>query len=194
MLDGLRAAAQANFTHVLVMDSDGQHPACLIPDFIGLSSNNPTAMILGVPIFGPDAPLLRVICRRLSNILTNIATSGAIGDSLFGFRVYPVAPLLSIMESQRSMRRFDFDAEAATRLSWRGTPAINRPAPVRYPRPQHGGISHFHYGRDNILLALMHARLLAEAIIQRKRFFFEKKKQKTFGPAGVGNSRAKLPT
>jgi len=27
----------------------------------------------------------------------------------------------------------------------------------------------------------------------RKRFFFEKKKQKTFGPAGAGNGRANVP-
>ncbi len=64
------------------------------------------------------------------------------------------------MESSRWMRRFDFDAEAAVRLSWRGVPAINQPAPVRYLRAQEGGVSHFRYGRDNALLTIMHARLM----------------------------------
>ena len=58
------------------------------------------------------------------------------------------------------MRRFDFDAEAVVRLSWAGVPAINRPAPVRYFSNAEGGVSHFRYVGDNILLAAMHARLI----------------------------------
>jgi hypothetical protein len=58
------------------------------------------------------------------------------------------------------MRRFDFDAEAAVRLSWRGVPAINHKARVRYFRVAEGGISHYRYGRDNALLVAMHARLV----------------------------------
>jgi glycosyltransferase involved in cell wall biosynthesis len=162
VLEGLRAAAGAGFTHVLVMDADGQHPAALIPEFLALSRQNPEAMILGVPVFDSTAPWVRVVWRRVSNLLTGLETFGAIGDSLFGFRVYPVAALLAVMEGKRRMRRFDFDAEAAVRLSWRGVRAINRKAPVRYPRAEEGGVSHFRYGRDNLLLTLMHARLILE--------------------------------
>jgi len=57
------------------------------------------------------------------------------------------------------MRRFDFDPEAAVRLVWRGLPVVNLPAPVRYLRPDEGGVSHFDYWRDNRLLVGMHARL-----------------------------------
>ncbi len=162
VLDGLRAASAAGFTHVLVMDGDGQHPATLIPEFISLSSQNPEAMILGKPVFDGTAPLLRVICRRLSNALAKIETCGAIGDSLFGFRVYPVGPLLAVMENTDKMRRFDFDAEAAIRLVWHGVPVINKPAPVRYFRKAENGVSHFRYVRDNVLLTAMHTRLLME--------------------------------
>ena len=59
------------------------------------------------------------------------------------------------------MRRFDFDSEAAIRLSWQGVPAINRPTPVRYFGPGEGGVSHFKYLRDNLLLLFMYARLFA---------------------------------
>jgi glycosyltransferase involved in cell wall biosynthesis len=167
VLDGLRAACRQGFTHVLVMDADGQHPAAAIPEFLALSRQHPEAMILGVPVFDETAPWVRVAGRRLSNILTRLQTSGAIGDSLFGFRVYPVGALLRVMEGSRWMRGFDFDAEAAVRLSWCGVRAINRRAPVRYPRAEAGGVSHFRYGRDNLLLASMHARLLAGLIWRR---------------------------
>jgi glycosyltransferase involved in cell wall biosynthesis len=167
VLDGLRAAARNGFSHVLVMDSDGQHPASSIPEFLALSRQYPEAMILGVPVFDETAPWIRVAGRRLCNVLTRLETGGAIGDSLFGFRVYPVGPLLSVMEASRWMRGFDFDAEAAVRLSWRGVRALNRPAPVRYFRPEAGGVSHFRYGRDNAVLAVMHIRLLASLLISQ---------------------------
>jgi glycosyltransferase involved in cell wall biosynthesis len=162
VFDGLRAAAMDGFTHVLIMDADGQHPASSIPEFMQLSRQNPQAMILGSPVFDDTAPRIRVIGRRVSNALTRLETLSSIGDSLFGFRVYPLEVLMAIMESTRRMRRFDFDTEAVVQLSWRGVPAINRPAPVRYFHAEDGGVSHFRYGRDNIVLAAMHARLIGE--------------------------------
>ena len=59
------------------------------------------------------------------------------------------------------MRRFDFDSEAAIRLHWQGVPAINVATPVRYFRRDEGGISHFNYLRDNLLLTAMYCRLAA---------------------------------
>jgi len=162
VLVGLQAASERGFTHALTMDSDGQHPADRIVDFMAASADRPEAMVLGQPIFSADAPRLRVRGREISNWWVKLETFGAgIGDSLFGFRVYPIGPLLAEMLAGRWMRRFDFDAEAAVRLSWRGVPAVNRPVPVRYFRSGDGGVSHFHYGRDNILLTWMHLRLLA---------------------------------
>ena len=161
VLHGLRAARAEGFTHALVMDADGQHPAALIPEFMAASRREPDAMILGRPVFGPEAPLVRVRGRRVSNWWTHVETLGAgIGDSLYGFRVYPVEALLRVMERTRWMRRYDFDAEAAVRLAWEGARPVNIAAPVRYLKREEGGISHFRYGRDNLLLSFMHARLV----------------------------------
>ena len=162
VLHGLEKARAAGFTHALTMDSDGQHPADLIPAFMQASLAAPDAMILGRPVFDASAPLLRVRGRRVSNWWTNLETLGAgIDDSLYGFRVYPVGPLVDVMRRQRWMRRFDFDTEAVVRLAWRGVRPINVAAPVKYLRPEEGGVSHFRYGRDNTLLTWMHLRLMA---------------------------------
>jgi glycosyltransferase involved in cell wall biosynthesis len=164
---GLRAAQDAGFTHALVMDADGQHDAGSIEAMMAASQARPEAMILGAPIFDASAPLVRVLGRRLSNFWVYVETWWAgIGDSLFGLRVYPIAPLLVVFETTRWMRRFDFDPEAAVRLAWRGVPAINHPTPVRYFRPEQGGVSHFNYLRDNLLLSFMHARLVGEAVLR----------------------------
>jgi glycosyltransferase involved in cell wall biosynthesis len=161
VLHGLRAARDAGFTHALTMDADGQHPADLIGEFMSRSAARPGAMILGRPVFDASAPLLRVRGRRISNAWTDLETLGAgIDDSLYGFRVYPIAPLVEVMHGQRWMRRFDFDTEAVVRLAWRGVTPINIAAPVKYLRADEGGVSHFRYGRDNALLTWMHLRLL----------------------------------
>lgn len=162
LLHGLRAALAEGFTHALTMDADGQHDPSAIPEMMHRSQSQPSAMILGVPIFDSSAPGLRVAGRRVSNNLADIVTLWAgIGDSLFGLRVYPIAPLLRAFSTTRWMRRFDFDPEAAVRLCWQGVVPVNVPSAVRYYAPSDGGVSHFKYGRDNALLGFMYLRLFA---------------------------------
>lgn len=161
ILVGLQEAAVSGFTHALTMDSDGQHDATAIPDFMAASQQAPRALILGAPVFDASAPRLRVQGRRVSNWWANLETLWlGINDSLCGFRIYPIADLRAVMEKSRWMRRFDFDVEAAVRLTWRGLGLVNKPIAIRYFRPEEGGVSHFRYGRDNLLLAGMHARLM----------------------------------
>jgi glycosyltransferase involved in cell wall biosynthesis len=167
VLRALEAALAAGFTHALTMDADGQHPVDLIGAFMAASAAHPDAMILGRPVFDASAPLVRVRGRRVSNAWTNLETLGAgIADSLYGFRVYPIAPLVAVMRGQPWMRRFDFDTEAVVRLAWRGVRPINVDAPVRYLRPDEGGVSHFRYGRDNALLTWMHLRLMLGFVLR----------------------------
>ncbi len=167
VLEGIDQAARAGFTHALTMDSDGQHPADLIPTFMAASLKTPAAMVLGKPVFGPEAPALRVNGRKVSNGWANLETLWmGIGDSLFGFRVYPIAPLARIMRANRFMRRFDFDPEAVVRLCWAGVRPINIDAPVRYLSAEEGGVSHFKYLRDNTLLTWMHTRLFLGFVLR----------------------------
>jgi glycosyltransferase involved in cell wall biosynthesis len=167
VLHGIDQAAAQGFTHVLTMDSDGQHPAELIPSFMALSRRTAACMVLGVPVFDASAPRLRVRGRQVSNWWANLETLWAgIGDSLFGFRVYPIAPLRAVMQGQPWMRRFDFDPEAVVRLCWRGVKPVNMPAPVRYFSASEGGVSHFRYLRDNALLTWMHSRLFFGFVVR----------------------------
>ncbi|WP_354683672.1 glycosyltransferase family 2 protein [Cupriavidus necator] len=167
VIHGIEAAAAEGFTHVLVMDSDGQHPAHLIPEFMAASQRQPDAMVLGRPIFDASAPRERVYWRRMSNFWSDLETLWAgIGDSLFGFRIYPIAPLRAVMDESHWMRRFDFDPEVAVRLCWQGVRPINLDAPVRYFGKREGGVSHFRYLRDNLLLTWMHLRLVAGFLLR----------------------------
>lgn len=158
---GIKQALEDGFTHVLTMDADGQHPSAKIKTLMELSHNQPDAMILGVPVFDQDAPASRVQGRKISNFWANLETLWVgIGDSLFGFRVYPIKSLKAVMDTTRFARRFDFDPEVVVRLTWLDITIINIPVPVRYLSSEQGGVSHFNFLRDNILLTWMHARLV----------------------------------
>jgi hypothetical protein len=52
------------------------------------------------------------------------------------------------------------------RLAWRGVTPLNLDAPVKYLSAEEGGISHFRYGRDNVLLSWMHLRLMVEFLLR----------------------------
>ena len=121
----------------------------------------------GRSVFDASAPALRVRGRKISNWWANLETLWAgIGDSLYGFRVYPIDPLRAVMRGQRWMRRFDFDPEAAVRLCWHGVTPLNLPAPVKYLQADEGGVSHFNYRRDNLLLSWMHFRLMVGFVLR----------------------------
>lgn len=183
VLHGLEQAALAGFSHALCMDADGQHPADLIPSFMQRSQQAPESMVLGLPVFDASAPALRVKGRKISNWWANLETLWAgIGDSLYGFRVYPVLPLRDVMRAQRWMRRFDFDPEAAVRLCWRGVTPINVPAPVKYLQAHEGGVSHFNYRRDNLLLTWMHIRLMVGFVLRLPQLLLQRRRDR-HGPA-----------
>ncbi len=166
---GLMMAEAIGFTHALVMDADGQHPAGRIPDFMASSATALDALVMGWPVFGPDAPWIRIVWRRLSNAAAAVVTQRAVGDTLFGFRVYPIRPLLHAMQASRGMRRFDFDPEAVVRLAWNGVPLVHLPAQVRYLSPAEDGVSHFRYVRDNWLLIRMYCRLATLGVLRACR-------------------------
>jgi len=172
VLYALDFADKKGWGYAVVFDSDGQHEAADIPKFIAASRLHPNAMVLGVPIFGPDAPAIRIAGHFIGNWWANLETLwGGIQDSLFGFRVYPVSESLRILRSIGMGRRFDFDTQLVVRLYWEGVRPLNIPTPVRYRAKESGGVSHFRYVRDNLLLTFVHASLVVLAFAQLPKLF-----------------------
>lgn len=170
VLAGAHEALACGFSHALVMDADGQHPADRIGEFMEISDRAPGAVICGRPVFGPDAPRARLYGRKISVGLVRLETSGrGAADPLFGFRVYPLNALVQALGSTRGGRHYDFDPEVAVRLAWAGVPAINVDAACVYVEPGRGGVSHFRYLRDNLAMIAMHTRLIREMILGRRR-------------------------
>jgi len=157
MLAGFREAARLGATHVLQIDADGQHDTRDIPRFLAAAAAEPDAIINGAPVYDASVPKGRLYGRYLTHAWVWINTlSLAIRDSMCGFRAYPLAPVLALIEAEPIGRRMDFDPEIIVRLYWRGVPVRNLATPVRYPSD---GVSHFDVWRDNVRISRMHTRL-----------------------------------
>ena len=139
------------------------------------------ALVLGQPVFDDTAPKARLVGRRITIFWTRLEVGGgAIADPMCGFRVYPlpVSADVSVWGD-----RMDFDPEIAVRLVWAGVPIRNVETRVRYVSAEDGGVSHFHAFKDNVLISLMHSRLMTMRIMRL-----------LFGWMWRGRSRGKLPS
>ncbi|THF62501.1 glycosyltransferase family 2 protein [Pseudothauera rhizosphaerae] len=163
--DGLRAAAQAGYTHALQVDADGQHDLADALRLLQTSRAHPDALIGGLPVYGADVPRARLYGRWLTRVWVWINTlSRDIPDAMCGFRVYPLARVLPVLPGCGA--RMDFDIAVLVRLHWAGVPMRWLPTQVRYPE---GGISHFRGLADNLLISRMHARLFFGMLLRSPR-------------------------
>ncbi|MBB5017441.1 glycosyltransferase involved in cell wall biosynthesis [Chitinivorax tropicus] len=157
VLTGIREAARQGYTHVVQIDADGQHQVSDLPVFLSLAQHQPDALVIGQPIYDESVPKGRLYSRYLTHVWVWINTlSLDIHDSMCGFRVYPIKPVLTLADHVKLGSRMAFDTEILVRLHWQGLRVINQPTPVHYPLD---GVSHFKLWRDNIQISGMHAIL-----------------------------------
>jgi predicted LPLAT superfamily acyltransferase len=158
VMHGLRAAHDAGFSHALQIDADGQHDTADVARFLEAGRSCPAAVICGQPIYDESVPKGRLYGRYLTHVWVWIETlSFAIGDSMCGFRLYPLGATVPLIDRVAVSRRMSFDTEILVRLVWRGVPIHNLPTRVTYPKD---GISHFDLFRDNLRISGTHARLV----------------------------------
>jgi glycosyltransferase involved in cell wall biosynthesis len=157
VLSALRYAAQIGYSHAVQIDADGQHRVADIARFIEHAGAHPKALIVGCPEYDGSAPLLRYCARYLTHVWVSINTlSRQIQDSMCGFRVYPLPPVIELDRRCKLGERMNFDIEVLVRLYWAGLEIINLPTGVSYPSD---GSSHFRGWLDNYLISRLHATL-----------------------------------
>jgi glycosyltransferase involved in cell wall biosynthesis len=159
VMTGLQTASAAGFSHAIQVDADGQHDASALGCLHEVSKRHPDSLVCGEPVFDQDISRLRYYARYLTLFLVWAETlSTEIRDALCGLRIYPLEPILGLLQKVARRNRMDFDPEILVRAVWAGIPLRYVPVQVQYPV---GGLSHFHYLRDNLIISWMHTRLLA---------------------------------
>jgi predicted LPLAT superfamily acyltransferase len=158
VIKGFELAVAAGYTHGVQVDADGQHDLAALPNLLSLGAAHPDALVLGAPVYDDTVPLARLLGRWITHLWVSIETlSPRIIDTMCGFRVYPLKPVMALLSAERVGRRMDFDIDIAVRLVWRGVPVITLPVRVTYPP---GNTSNFDAMRDNWRISKMHARLV----------------------------------
>lgn len=173
MNDGVRKAYEMGISHILQIDSDGQHDAGRIGHFLEVSKSNPEAVICGYPEYDENAPSKRVNGRKVANAWIHLVTlSNEIKDSMIGFRVYPVEPYYKLISGFAFIDgRMGYDIDILVRFSWKGIKIISESVKISYPID---GVSNFRMVRDNIRISLTYAKLVIGMIVRLPILIFRK--------------------
>lgn len=173
MNDGVRKAYEIGLSHILQIDSDGQHDAGRIGHFLEVSKSNPEAVICGYPEYDENAPAKRVNGRKVANAWIHLVTlSNEIKDSMIGFRVYPVEPYYKLISGFAFIDgRMGYDIDILVRFSWKGIKIISESVKISYPID---GVSNFRMVRDNIRISLTYAKLVIGMIVRLPILIFRK--------------------
>lgn len=154
---GLHWAAAKGFSHALQLDADGQHDVGDLETFLAAAKAQPAALISGLPVYDENIPKSRYYGRQITHFWVRVHTlSAQIKDSMCGYRVYPVQPVVELLNAEFTGDRMDFDIEVMVRWVWRGGEIVHLPTRVFYPDD---GVSHFKLWGDNFLISKMHTRL-----------------------------------
>ncbi|WP_163834970.1 glycosyltransferase family 2 protein [Spartinivicinus ruber] len=168
---GLAVAWLNGFSHALQVDADGQHDLQDIPQLLAKAKQNPEALVTGQPLYDESIPKSRQYGRLFTHFWVWLETL-SFTDSMIGFRVYPLASAVSVLD-QVVGERMDFDIEVLVKMIWQGIPVQAYPTRVIYPE---NGISHFNLWHDNWLISKMHTRLMCgmvfrlPSLLKRKLF------------------------
>ena len=173
VLTGIMEASRQGYDSIIQIDADGQHQIEDLPRFATAAREHPSHLVLGRPRFDESVPRIRYYGRYLTHGLVWLeCLSLKIQDSMCGFRVYPIAPVLDLHHQGKIPFRMDFDTEVAVRLFWMGIPVINLDTPVCYPE---NGWSNFRMFKDNVRLTCMHIRLILGMLLRLPILLFSKR-------------------
>ena len=169
---GLRTAFEHGFSHALQVDADGQHDLGDVNKLITESKNFPEALISGKPIYDESIPKHRYYARNITHFWVWIETlSFQIKDTMCGYRVYPLASTVQLLQQKKLGKRMDFDIEVMVKLFWKNIDLRFIDTAVDYP--EHG-VSHFRALEDNILISWMHTRLFFGMLPRIPQLIFRK--------------------
>ncbi len=172
---GLRFAWNKGFEYAITIDSDGQHFASDLPEFIKAIDKNPNAIIIGNRNMEQDGiPGKSSFGNRFSNFWFKFETGIKISDTQSGYRLYPLKPLSKMIFFTR---KYEFEIEVIVRAAWKDIDVSNIPIQIYYA-PKETRVSHFRPFRDFSRVSVLNTVLVIYALLIVKPFEFIRKLNK----------------
>lgn len=159
---GFKRATELGFTHAISIDSDGQHFAYDIPEFVKQIDLCPDALVIGARnMSSENVPGKSSFGNKFSNFWFKFETSIELTDTQSGFRLYP---LHAMQDLRFFTEKFEFEVEVIVKSAWKGLPVINIPIHIHY-EPGKKRISHFRPFRDFSRISVLNTYLVILAAL-----------------------------
>lgn len=153
---GFECARRMGFTHVLTIDSDGQHYPEDIPLLLAAHEAHPDALIVGTRgLEQENMPERNTFANKFSNFWFHLQTRQELPDTQCGMRIYP---LESILSDKLLTSRYEAELELLVFAAWSDVELIPVNIRVYYP-PQEERISHFRPAYDFLRISLLNTLL-----------------------------------
>jgi len=174
--NGFRKAIEMNFEYAITIDSDGQHFASDIPNFIAAIQNEPNSLLIGSRnMTQENVPKKSSFGNKFSNFWFKFETGIVLEDTQSGFRLYP----LRLIPKQFYTNKFEFEIEVIVRSAWKGIVVKNIPIQILYDPAER--VSHFRPFKDFTRISILNTVLVINALLYIKpRDFFRRAKKKGF--------------
>lgn len=174
--NGFRKAIEMNFEYAITIDSDGQHFASDIPNFIQEIQNEPNSLLIGSRnMTQENVPKKSSFGNKFSNFWFKFETGIVLEDTQSGFRSYP----LRLIPKQFYTNKFEFEIEVIVRSAWKGIVVKNIPIRILYDPAER--VSHFRPFKDFTRISILNTVLVINALLYIKpRDFFRRAKKKGF--------------
>lgn len=164
-------AISKNYRYAITIDSDGQHFASDLPNFINLIKENPDSLIIGSRNLKiENVPEKNSFANKFSNFWFTLETGLKLSDTQSGYRLYPI-------EKMKNFRyfttRYEFEIEVLVKAAWKGILVLENPIRVYYA-PIGERITHFHPFKDFFRISLLNTYLVILTLLYYKPFYFIK--------------------
>lgn len=179
---GFDHARRSGYRYAITIDSDGQHFASDLWQFLDKLEEHPHAIIIGARNMNQaSVPGGSSFGNRFSNFWFKVETGIVMPDTQSGYRLYPLLPLARIHFLTRG---FEFEIEVLVRAAWRHIEIVSVPVSVYYAPPE-TRVSHFRPIKDFARIGVLNTVLVLITvlyIIPRNflRGLFDKKKRIRF--------------
>ncbi len=175
---GFKEALNLGYTHVITIDSDGQHFPENLPQFLKKAETEPGKLFIGSRDLNIEGmPSKNTFANKFSNFWFWFETGLLLDDTQSGFRLYPIQK----MPKKWYSTKFEFEIETIVRSSWKDIPIENIPIQVKYGDER---VSHFRPLQDFSRISVLNTILVTMTIfyILPRNFIrnFKKKKFSDF--------------
>ncbi len=159
---GFKKAREMGFTHVVTLDSDGQHSPEDIPKMLRASRIRPEALIIGKRELKQDnMPGKNSFANKFSNFWFFVQTLTYLPDTQTGFRVYP----LERLHGEKLMtNRYEAELLLLVFTAWANVSLLSVPINVYYP-PKNERVSYFRPAKDFARISLLNTILCVLAVV-----------------------------